>query len=89
MLAVKLLEKLKLDDVVGAIPAHLFAGIWGTLTIAISDGQIPVQLIRGAGGRIVSVRSLMGAVEGARYGDRCASVAHCGAHGTGLRRIRA
>ena len=29
VLAVKLLEKLKLDDVVGAIPAHLFAGIWG------------------------------------------------------------
>ena len=45
VLAVKLLEKLKLDDVVGAIPAHLFAGIWGTLAVAISGGQILVQLI--------------------------------------------
>ena len=26
-----LLEKLRIDDVVGAIPVHLFAGIWGTL----------------------------------------------------------
>ncbi|WP_198245499.1 ammonium transporter [methane-oxidizing endosymbiont of Gigantopelta aegis] len=27
----RLLEKLKIDDAVGAIPVHLFAGIWGTL----------------------------------------------------------
>lgn len=30
-----LLLKLKLDDPVGAIPAHLFCGIWGTLCVAI------------------------------------------------------
>ena len=30
-----LLEKLKIDDVVGAIPVHLFAGIWGTLAVGI------------------------------------------------------
>ena len=42
----KLLEKLKLDDVVGAIPAHLFAGIWGTLAAAIAGGAtFHVQLI--------------------------------------------
>jgi len=28
------LEKIKIDDVVGAIPVHLFAGIWGTLAVA-------------------------------------------------------
>ena len=28
------LDMLKIDDVVGAIPAHLFAGIWGTLIVA-------------------------------------------------------
>ena len=33
-LGIKLLEILKIDDVVGAIPAHLFAGIWGTLAVA-------------------------------------------------------
>ena len=44
-LGIKLLEKLKLDDVVGAIPAHLIAGIWGTLAVCIAGGgQILVQL---------------------------------------------
>jgi len=36
VLTVPLLDKLKIDDVVGAIPAHLFAGIWGTLIVAIN-----------------------------------------------------
>ena len=27
----------KIDDVVGAIPAHLFAGIWGTLAVPITN----------------------------------------------------
>ena len=30
-----LLEKLKIDDVVSAIPVHLASGIWGTLAVAI------------------------------------------------------
>ena len=30
-----LLEKLKIDDVVSAIPVHLVGGIWGTLSVAI------------------------------------------------------
>lgn len=30
-----LIEKLKIDDALGVIPAHLFAGIWGTLAVAI------------------------------------------------------
>lgn len=29
------LERLKLDDAVGAVPVHLAAGIWGTLAVAI------------------------------------------------------
>ena len=33
----KLLLSLKIDDVVGAIPAHLFAGIWGTLAVPITN----------------------------------------------------
>ena len=42
----KLLETVKLDDVVGAVPAHLFAGIWGTLAASIAAGaQFHVQLI--------------------------------------------
>ena len=30
-----LLEKLKIDDVVSAIPVHLVGGVWGTLSVAI------------------------------------------------------
>ncbi len=44
----KLLERIKLDDVVGAVPAHLFAGVWGTLaaSIGVAGGaQFHVQLI--------------------------------------------
>ena len=35
--AVPLLDKLKIDDVVGAIPVHLLAGIWGTLIVPFSN----------------------------------------------------
>lgn len=31
----KLLEKLKIDDAVGAIPVHLAAGIWGTFAVGL------------------------------------------------------
>ena len=45
-LGIKLLEKLRLDDVVGAVPAHLFAGIWGTLAVCIAaGGDFGVQLL--------------------------------------------
>ena len=33
----KFLFAMKIDDVVGAIPAHLFAGIWGTLAVPITN----------------------------------------------------
>ena len=36
----------KLDDVVGAVPAHLVAGVWGTLAVCITaGGDFGVQLI--------------------------------------------
>ena len=34
-----LLESLRIDDVVGAIPAHLFCGIWGTMAVPITNGD--------------------------------------------------
>ena len=41
----KFLEIVKVDDVVGAVPVHLFAGIWGTLAVCITTGaDILVQL---------------------------------------------
>ncbi len=58
VLFVPLLDRLKIDDVVGAISVHLVAGIWGTIAVAfsyrhaVSDtesysflGQLGVQLI--------------------------------------------
>ncbi len=40
-----LLASLKIDDVVGAIPVHLFAGIWGTLAVGIlGNGSFIAQL---------------------------------------------
>ncbi|MEL7214490.1 MAG: ammonium transporter [Pseudomonadota bacterium] len=36
---VPLLDKLKIDDVVGAIPVHLFAGIWGTLAVLLTNSD--------------------------------------------------
>ena len=44
---VPFLDKLKIDDVVGAIPVHLFAGIWGTLAVLLtnSDATFMGQLI--------------------------------------------
>ena len=33
----KLLFSLQIDDVVGAVPAHLFAGIWGTLIVPATN----------------------------------------------------
>ncbi len=34
-----LLEMIRLDDVVGAIPVHLFAGIWGTMAVPITNSD--------------------------------------------------
>ena len=43
----KFLFSMKIDDVVGAIPAHLFAGIWGTLIVPAtnSGANFGTQLI--------------------------------------------
>ena len=44
--AVPLLERFRIDDVVGAIPAHLACGIWGTIAVPItnSDASFASQL---------------------------------------------
>ena len=35
VLTIPLLDKFKIDDVVGAIPAHLVCGIWGTMDVPV------------------------------------------------------
>ena len=43
---IRFMESLKLDDVVGAVPAHLFAGVWGTLAVCIAaGGSFVTQLV--------------------------------------------
>lgn len=48
VLAVALIDKVKLDDPVGAIAVHLFCGVWGTLAVGIFGkmagwGQLWIQ----------------------------------------------
>jgi len=44
--AVPLIDKLKIDDVVGAVSAHLVAGIWGTLAVGIfGGGDLVTQIV--------------------------------------------
>ena len=72
---VALLDKAKLDDPVGAIPVHLFCGMWGTLAVGIFGGlasgtQIAIQAAEigvagifcciGAGLIVLLVKALVG-----------------------------
>ena len=42
----KLMEICKIDDGVGAIPAHMFTGVWGTLAVCIAaGGNLFVQFV--------------------------------------------
>jgi Amt family ammonium transporter len=46
-LTTPLLDRWKIDDVVGAIPVHLIAGIWGTLAVPLTnpDASFATQMI--------------------------------------------
>jgi len=47
--AVPFLDRVKIDDVVGAIPVHLFAGVWGTLAVCLTNPDATW------GGQIISI----------------------------------
>ena len=44
---IAVMERAKVDDVVGAVPAHLFAGVWGTLAVCIAAGGNPLVQLTG------------------------------------------
>ena len=58
---IRIMEIFRLDDVVGAVPAHLFAGVWGTIAVCIAAGGNFVVQITGvlAVGAFVFVFSLL------------------------------
>ncbi|NDV02578.1 ammonium transporter [Pseudoroseicyclus sp. CLL3-39] len=47
--AIPLLDKVKVDDVVGAIPVHLFCGIWGTIAVVFTNDAATI------GGQLISI----------------------------------
>ncbi|UTW57393.1 ammonium transporter [Kordiimonas sp. SCSIO 12603] len=58
--AVPFFDKLKIDDVVGAISVHLVCGIWGTLAVPLTNdaASLPAQLLGiGAIGAFVTISS--------------------------------
>ena len=62
VLTVPLLDRLHIDDVVGAVPVHLFAGIWGTMAVPFTnaDTSFVTQFIGVASiGAFVVVTSLV------------------------------
>ena len=44
VLGVPLLDRFKIDDVVGAISVHLFAGIWGTIAVVFTNGDAELYI---------------------------------------------
>ena len=71
--ATRLLDRLRIDDAVSAVPVHLVAGIWGTLAVAIFGdaailnnglsfwGQLEVQLLGVATCGLVAFGVMFGA----------------------------
>ncbi|MDJ0947759.1 MAG: ammonium transporter [Alphaproteobacteria bacterium] len=76
--ATPLLDRFKVDDVVGAIPVHLFAGIWGTLAVPLTnpDASFAVQFIGIAaiGGFVVALTTVVWLVLKASVGLRLTEV---------------
>ncbi len=42
MLGSRVLRRLRIDDVVDAVPVHLVAGVWGTLAVALTNSEASV-----------------------------------------------
>ena len=56
VVSVPLLDRMKIDDVVGAIPVHLVAGIWGTFAVLFSNTDATFA------GQLLGVASVAGFV---------------------------
>jgi Amt family ammonium transporter len=63
-LGTQLLERVKVDDAVGAVPVHGFAGVWGTLAVGLFHGQ--TGLLHG-GGAAQLISQIIGVVAAAAF----------------------
>ena len=57
VLGISLIDKLKLDDLLGAIAVHLICGIWGTVGVGIFGSMANIFIIQLIGVGIVGVFS--------------------------------
>ncbi|MEM1420420.1 MAG: ammonium transporter [Pseudomonadota bacterium] len=56
---VPLLDSMRIDDVVGAIPVHFFAGVWGTIAVVWTNGDANIVT------QVVGIVAICGATFGA------------------------
>ena len=42
LLGCRVLTRFQIDDVVGAVPVHLFAGVWGTLAVVFTNQEATI-----------------------------------------------
>jgi len=77
--AVPMLDKLKIDDVVGAIPAHLLCGIWGTLAVPLTNANASfiVQLtgVAAVGAFVIVTSTIVWMILKVTVGIRCSEEA--------------
>jgi Amt family ammonium transporter len=72
---IQLLEYLRIDDPIGAVPVHMFAGIWGTLSLGLfaagkygvagpdgADNSVPVKGLFTGGGADQLKAQLIGSI---------------------------
>jgi len=74
--AVDLLEHLRIDDPIGAVPVHMFGGIWGTISLGLfATGQFGLPTPTGTDPSVV----VKGLFYGGGYGQLMAQIIGSGA----------
>ena len=80
-IGMRFLQRVRIDDEVGAIPVHMGAGVWGTLAVCIAGGATGRDCLD----RTVRVRDFASGVEVDRPGDGGTDLSENRDHGPGFR----